>query len=272
MAQRIVTGALLIICLCIVLYFGGWVFAAVALAALTRALWEEMNALTAGGHHPVRWTSYAALVVSVPLMMYYSSIAIIPVLTMITFVILFRVMRRQQPDLIDVVMSVLPMLSIVLPGMCLFGILDTQPRRLETLLMAMVFVISVSGDTFAFFIGSRFGKRKLCPLISPKKTVEGAIGGLIGSMLCAMILAWVFRLIYPDYPFPPMWANLIVGFIGGVAGQMGDLFASLVKRHCKVKDFSNLFPGHGGMLDRMDSILFTAVIVYSYRVILLTVV
>ena len=89
-----------------------------------------------------------------------------------------------------------------------------------------------------------------------------------------VVLAWlvgdVFARVLPTQAFPPMWANILVGVVGGVAGQMGDLFASMVKRHCGIKDFGTLFPGHGGMLDRMDSILFTAIIVYSYRVIVMT--
>jgi len=76
--------------------------------------------------------------------------------------------------------------------------------------------------------------------------------------------------VLPTQAFPPMWANIVVGVVGGVAAQMGDLFASMVKRHCGIKDFGNLFPGHGGMLDRMDSILFAAIIVYSYRVVVMT--
>jgi phosphatidate cytidylyltransferase len=270
MTQRIVTGALLLIALVILLLLGGWYFAVAAFIAVSMCIYEELRALKQFGHHPVCWTSYAALAISVPLMMYFSSVVIIPTLSIIFFCVLLQIMRRDEPKLIDVLVSALPMLTIVLPGMCLFGILDTSLRRMQAMLLTMVFAIAVGGDMFALFTGTWIGGKKLCPRISPHKTVAGAIGGLIASVFLAWLVGYVFASVLPTQAFPPMWANITVGVVGGVAAQMGDLFASMVKRHCGIKDFGTLFPGHGGMLDRMDSILFTAIIVYSYRVIVMT--
>ena len=270
MTQRIITGSLLIVALTAVLFLGGWYFAATALIAIMLCIYEELRALRQCGHHPVGWTSYAALVVSVPLMMYYSSVVIIPTLTIVIFCVLLGIMRRDEPTLTDVMVSTLPILTLVLPGMCLFGILDTPLRRMQAMLLTMVFAIAVGGDTFALFTGTWIGGKKLCPKISPHKTVAGAIGGLAGSVLLAWLVGFIFAKVLPTQAFPPMWANIVVGFVGGVAAQMGDLFASMVKRYCGIKDFGNLFPGHGGMLDRMDSILFSAIIVYSYRVLVMT--
>ncbi len=83
-------------------------------------------------------------------------------------------------------------------------------------------------------------------------------------MLCAVITAWIFALVTPQTVYPALWSVVIVGIVGSIVSQMGDLFASLVKRHCKVKDFGTLFPGHGGMMDRIDSILFAGVVVYLF--------
>ncbi|MBE0601507.1 MAG: phosphatidate cytidylyltransferase, partial [Firmicutes bacterium] len=83
-----------------------------------------------------------------------------------------------------------------------------------------------------------------------------------------VLAGWIFTLCFPDAGFPPLWANAIVGFVGGVAAEFGDMLASLVKRYCRVKDFGSLFPGHGGMMDRMDSILFSAVVIFCYHEIL----
>ncbi len=100
--------------------------------------------------------------------------------------------------------------------------------------------------------------------------MAGSIGGLVGSIVCAVVAGRIFAACFPgDTSLPPVWGDMLCGLFGGLAGQMGDLFASMVKRHCKVKDFGHIFPGHGGMMDRLDSIVFTAIIVYSYRVILL---
>ncbi len=272
MAQRIVTGTILTVGLIGLLGLGGWYCAVAAFLALSLAIQEELRALEKCGHHPVWWASFVGLAASVPLVLTYSYTVIIPILTLLSFCVLFQVMRRENPDLVDILVSILPMLTLVLPGMCLFGILETEPRVMQLFFLVLVFIIAIGGDTFAYFVGSRVGGAKLCPNISPKKTVAGAIGGLVASILLTMLVGGIFRLAVPNLAFPPWWGNLLAGFFGGIAGQMGDLFASMVKRHCGVKDFGNLFPGHGGMLDRLDSIVFSAIIVYCYRVILLSIV
>ena len=120
----------------------------------------------------------------------------------------------------------------------------------------------------AYFVGSRFGKRKLIPAVSPNKTVAGAVAGLIGSMLTALIIYGLTLAFMPSADvslMPPIWHFVIIGFVGGIAGELGDLFASLVKRHCGIKDYGNIFPGHGGMMDRLDSVLFVSVLIYLYQ-------
>jgi len=113
-------------------------------------------------------------------------------------------------------------------------------------------------DTLAYFVGVSIGRNKLWPRLSPKKTWEGFFGGIIGGLIGAALVV----------PFSNLdWANaLIIGAIVPVAGLFGDLSISMMKRHAGVKDSSNLFPGHGGFLDRIDSILFVSVVVYNYAV------
>ncbi len=106
------------------------------------------------------------------------------------------------------------------------------------------------GDTGAYFAGRAFGRRKLHPRVSPKKTVEGAIGGLFGSLLGGLVLALVLEL-----PLP-LWQSAGLAVVGGALAQLGDLAESLVKRSCGVKDSGTLLPGHGGMLDRVDGVVF----------------
>ncbi|MCL1855086.1 MAG: phosphatidate cytidylyltransferase [Clostridia bacterium] len=269
MAQRIVTGTIMILALIALLYFGGWVFAVTALLVYGLGIYEELHALAHAKHRPVWWASFAALVVSAPLVYFFAYSAILPILVVLSFAILLQVMRRESPDLVDVMISILPLLTLVLPAMCIFGILQTSTRLLQLFFLVLLFAIAIGGDTCAYFAGWCIGGQKLCPNISPKKTLSGAIGGLTASILLSGVTGFVFSRCVPSLPLPPLWANLLVGFFGGIAGQMGDLFASMVKRHCNVKDFGHLFPGHGGMLDRLDSISFVAIIVYCYRVILL---
>ena len=154
----------------------------------------------------------------------------------------------------------------------LFGTEMIVPLMTIALLMMVVQILfrealPLLGDTFALFIGTAVGGKKLCPPVSPHKTVAGSIGGMAGSMLAALLVYLIARWTCNEATLaklPTFPAYLMLGFLGGVVGQIGDLFASLVKRHSGIKDFSNLFPGHGGMLDRLDSVLFMAVLVYCY--------
>lgn len=195
---------------------------------------------------------------------------IIPVVMAVCLLTLMCVVFRAEPKLEDALMSVLPLFTVVLPGMCIVGVAMVQPKALQVVLLSLLFVIPVLCDTLAFFVGSRVRGPKLCPLVSPNKTISGAIGGmagaLVGTLAIALIAHWCCDPA-TEALLPSWWEYLLLGLIGGVAGQMGDLFASMVKRHCGVKDFSNLFPGHGGMLDRLDSILFMAVVMFCYRLL-----
>ena len=112
-------------------------------------------------------------------------------------------------------------------------------------------------DTFAYFVGCAFGKRKLCPLISPHKTVAGAVGGVTGTAVSALIYGMVLNRFFPVSLIP----LVCLGICLGIVAQFGDLTASKIKRERGIKDFGNLMPGHGGVIDRFDSILFTAPVV-----------
>ena len=115
-------------------------------------------------------------------------------------------------------------------------------------------------DTMAYLIGCKFGKRKLCPDVSPKKTIEGSIAGIIG-----VIIAYIIIYAIAKYGFSiqlNIWLIMLMAIVSGVNGQFGDLAASAIKRFCKIKDFGTIMPGHGGILDRCDSIMFVAPLVY----------
>lgn len=112
-------------------------------------------------------------------------------------------------------------------------------------------------DTTAYFIGKALGRKRIAPVLSPKKTLEGAVGGLLGSV----VISYLFVLYKPDLPLPKM---LLLGLLLGVAAGVGDLLESAFKRQAGVKDSSKLIPGHGGILDRIDSLLFTAPLVYYF--------
>lgn len=141
------------------------------------------------------------------------------------------------------------------------------------MLMLMVFLPAMLSDTVAYFIGSAFGKTKLCPKISPKKTVAGSVGGIVGGAIGAAV-SYLVVFIYANYVQADMTRFslpliLAAGAILAAAGQIGDLAASFIKRSLNIKDFGKLLPGHGGILDRFDSILFCVPVVFIIAYLLM---
>jgi phosphatidate cytidylyltransferase len=125
----------------------------------------------------------------------------------------------------------------------------------------LAMAIAWSSDTGAYFAGRFFGKHKLAPRVSPKKTVEGAIGGLAGSVVAAIVMSTVFM-----HDLPLIHA-IVIAIIGNILGQLGDLAESLIKRSTGTKDSGSILPGHGGLLDRIDALMFTALVCLIYVVL-----
>jgi phosphatidate cytidylyltransferase len=131
----------------------------------------------------------------------------------------------------------------------------------------LAMLTTFANDTGAYFIGRARGKHKLAPAISPAKTWEGAIGGLVSAILAAIVVAMVLKLISVELGAPfafGYWQIIILGFLVGLFAQLGDLVESLLKRKMGVKESGNLLPGHGGVLDRFDSLIFVGAVVYYY--------
>lgn len=127
----------------------------------------------------------------------------------------------------------------------------------------MAFIGAFSTDIFAFFIGKFFGKKKLLPKISPNKTVAGAIGGVAGSIICTTAYGLLYVNGYEGLQIA-FYHYIAIGFMCGIIAQLGDWAASAIKRSVGIKDFGHIIPGHGGLLDRIDSLLFVAPAVYFY--------
>lgn len=128
------------------------------------------------------------------------------------------------------------------------------------LFFILIFAFSWGADSGAYFGGTFFGKHKLAPTISPKKTVEGAAFGILGSVLVTVIVCGIYSSVLG---VGVKWITLnVCAIIFAVVGMIGDLFASLIKRSCGIKDYGNLMPGHGGVLDRFDSVLLISPLFY----------
>lgn len=152
--------------------------------------------------------------------------------------------------------------------MFLFVLINNTQYGLFFIMLALV--VTVFCDTMALFVGMTFKGPKLAPNISPKKTISGAIGGLAGGVLGAYIVFLFLTHIYPlDYMAVfSLWQVLLAGFIGAMFTEVGDLVESGIKRKLQIKDFSKFLPGHGGIMDRLDSLMFAALFVFIFSLII----
>ncbi len=145
-----------------------------------------------------------------------------------------------------------------------------QIRMLEqgAFLVWLVFLCSWGSDTCAYCVGMLIGKHKMAPVLSPKKSIEGGIGGIVGAALLSALYAVAINHFFPGTDLNAM-VYAVIGAVGSVISQVGDLAASGIKRNYDVKDYGKLIPGHGGILDRFDSVIFTAPIIYYMAIILM---
>ncbi len=267
MVRRIITGACLAALLGVALAFGGWVFSGIFMATICIAMFEVYRCIRQAGHKPSQWAGWLCVAASLVLFNLENSgiagsvVYLMPLVGIACMLTATTVLFRKEPKLEDILLSVLPLICVLLPAMCMLGLIHVENRMYQIMLVLLAFGTPLAGDTVAYFIGSAYGKHKLCPRVSPKKSVEGAAAGLAGSLFYSMLMCGIFACFGP---VPPLWHFMVLGLLCGFAGQVGDLFASLIKRHCGVKDFGTIFPGHGGVMDRVDSVYWATVVVYAY--------
>ena len=149
--------------------------------------------------------------------------------------------------------------GLVIPYL-LTALIRILTMKIGRYVIMVPFVVAFMSDAGAYFVGLRFGKHKLAPKVSPKKTREGAVGGLVGGMVGMIIFRIVFFLV-TEVQLNIGWCVLL-GLVGAAMGQLGDLSFSAIKREYGIKDYGRLLPGHGGVLDRFDSVIFAAPIVW----------
>ena len=273
MKTRVITAIVGIIVLIGVMFtFNTLIFNLVIAAITLIALHEIYNAL---GFGKKEWLMYAVLVPYTLLVM-TSNYQVMRALVMpvsfvlVTFYAIYLVVRNGTISY-QKASGLLMFSGIVI--FCFYSFI-----RLKELLPveqygydAVFFILLIlcfawGGDTCAYFAGRAFGKHKLCPVVSPKKTVEGAIGGVLGTMVFGVAATLIYS-IAADRMEAFTRSNIgvsmyvviaLLACVAAVLGIYGDLFASVVKRQCGIKDYGTIFPGHGGILDRFDSVMFIA--------------
>jgi phosphatidate cytidylyltransferase len=227
-------------------------------------LYELFAMCEKGGIKPFRTLGYlsaAVLFISVFISAAHPGAIPVPVLPAVMIVVAAAALQRAKE-----MPTSLPAAAVTLFSAAYLGVLGATIASLRVIEPAsdgawrvvLLLAIVMSSDTFAYFAGSAFGRHKLAPRVSPGKTIEGLAGGVFGGVVGALVVRQL------GLPQVPVAAAVGLGVVVAIVGVTGDLVESLLKRWSGVKDSGRLFPGHGGMLDRLDSLLFGAPVLYYY--------
>jgi phosphatidate cytidylyltransferase len=259
--KRWLTAVVAVPLLFAVVFFGSEALFSVLIAGVILLGVYEYHHMAFGAGH--LWQKGQGLLIGffIPLAVYWGDMRLLlAVLSFSVLLVFFTYLLRIKEDHFDI----LPVGKMVLgfmyvPLMMSYFILI---RRLDqgVLWIFFLLVLAFSGDVTAYYIGKNFGKRKLLPLVSPNKTVEGTIGLFVGSTAGCILFQQIF------FPALPLVHAATMGFFGSVLGQLGDLCESAMKRASGVKDSGGILPGHGGILDRLDCLIFIAPFVYYYYI------
>lgn len=262
MKQRVLSGAVLaLFCAAIIVFntsFPPALNIAVALISAV-AVYELIKAMGLSG----KWYLCLPSMVAAAAVPFTSGNITLAVYAAYTLVI-FSAMIINHKEITFKDLGVILSMVIIIPSAlgCLVALRDLNPTVGMYYVLVAVFA-AWAADIGAYFAGTFFGKHKLCPEISPKKTIEGAVGGLVLNVAAIMLSGLVVtKFMYGGTLSANYLALFIVGFVGSPISILGDLSFSLIKRSCHIKDFGSVIPGHGGILDRFDSVIFTAPFVY----------
>lgn len=265
MIKRILYAIPALIILFSVVYIHG-VYSQIVVAAIAVfCMYEILRALSVIAQ-PVYAVGYAFAALIYPVFAYAGGFAGIALLLASAAMILITLPMLTGRNVKD---SVITALALFYPGLFfvfMFSFMIAPSENNSRFLIIIAFGVAVVTDTFAYLTGRFFGKRKLMPAVSPKKTVEGAIGGLVfgaGFVTAAGILLQSEF----DVNIFPLW-YVALGIVLGVLTQIGDLTASYIKRRLCIKDFGHIMGEHGGALDRLDSVLFICPVIYAFYLLI----
>ena len=244
----------------ILLVFGNkYIVDIVCAIVASMSLHEYFNALK-NKANPVIWMGYvaSALIAFIHIFPLEYAITIVSVLIPSAIALMFLqiILTNMKTNIKDVAITFFAICYIPLFLMFIPLVHGFENGKF---LIWYIFICAWGTDIFAYIIGKWFGKHKFSK-ISPNKTIEGCIGGIFGAVILSVLLTFLFNNVFlMNYSYT---TTIIIGIILSIIGQIGDFSASSIKRYAEIKDFSNLIPGHGGMLDRIDSVIFIAPFAY----------
>ena len=268
MKVRIISATVAIALLAVVVYLGSQAIGAAVFIIALIGIYEFYRALEKGGYKPVYSAGFFACL---PLL-YIAFSGMLPdteevvsllnalaigLFALMVFLFCLLIFSNGKFTVADISVTLLGIIYVVF----LFSFLPlTRNLWNGYLYIWLIFIGAWATDTFAYFIGISIGRTKILPRVSPNKSLEGCIGGVLGSILAML----VFGLYFFNVLNVPLYHFAILGVLCGVISQIGDWAASAVKRAMSIKDYGKIMPGHGGVLDRLDSVMFVAPVVYFY--------
>lgn len=271
---RLLSGIVLVVILASALVLGNMVLWALLLFVSLVGLYEFYRAVRKKGEENsaagmLEAVGYAGCFAYYLIMLFrteeqYLFLTLILILIVMMFVYVFSYPALDSIQLISTYFGV-----IYVPVMLSF-IYMTRRYTDGIYVVWLIFISSWICDTCAYCVGMLIGKHKLAPQLSPKKSVEGAVGGVAGSALVGALYGYILTVIGNQAEYV-IWTFAIIGGIGAVVSQIGDLTASAIKRNHEIKDYGKLIPGHGGILDRFDSVIVTAPMIYILAVLFIAV-
>ncbi len=254
MLQRLISSIIALPILLFVVIMGGVYIQVAAMLLSLMGLYEFYHAFRQAGYQPSAKLGYTYTIILYGLgFIEAGPIFYIAIVFMFLYNVLIYNVLSKHEAILDMALTFLGFFYVAFSffHISLIASVDTN------FFIWYIFILAWGSDTFAYFSGRFFGRHKLIEHVSPKKTVEGSIGGLIGSTVLSVLFAYIYN---PDF----MSFAILLGLVGSVLAQSGDLIASKIKRYCGIKDFGKIMPGHGGVLDRFDSIILTGPFIYYF--------
>lgn len=273
MLKRIITGVFLILYAFGLVTVGAWYPIAVDVliySFMLLGVYEMLHSFSVSGYKVYKIAPIIMSVASFPLVYFFGLVGLAVDFAICLMIVMIQFIFAKDRTLNDLFASIFTMIYPAL----FMGVAFVITREVNAVYVAcFAILVPVASDSFAYFVGRLVKGPKLCPTISPKKTISGAVGGLMGGVLASGIVYTLFEhfAVFGDMIVAPLFTPnhyvnlaiyLVIGLLGSVICQLGDLFASRIKRCIGIKDFGKIFPGHGGGLDRLDSIMFMLVVLF----------
>lgn len=260
MKVRVISAIVALPLIILPIYFGGWLMYCVIFVALLLGIYEFNHTF---GIKDIELYLLPMVSTAIYLMLLWfgkDELLIVSMTFMILSGLFFFVKKYPKEKMKEVMISAFSFFYITVTLSYIVMLRDIEIYG--AYLVWLIFSIAFGSDTFAYLVGKTFGKRKLAPLLSPNKTVAGAIGGVFGAAILTVVIGALVAGQGLKLELIHYIGFAIMGMIGSGFGQLGDLAASAMKRITGAKDFGKVMPGHGGIVDRMDSVIFVAPFVY----------